>query len=78
MKNENKDYNKVIDDKKICIIIKQLLPDINQQFNSMTKNNKSLKINNINEEPKIENVKGTKYYYYNNFEIIDETIYMNY
>ena len=75
MKTENRDYNKIIDDKKICIIIKQFLPDINQQFISMTKNNKSLKINNINEEPKIENVKGTKYYYYNNFEIIDETIY---
>jgi hypothetical protein len=48
MKTENRDYNKIIDDKKICIIIKQLIPDINQQFISMTKNNKNLKINNIN------------------------------
>ena len=39
-------------------------------------NNKSLKINNINEEPKIENVKGTKYYYYNNFEIKNQKLKM--
>ena len=74
MKTES-DYNKIIDDKKICIIIKQFFSDTNKKFISMTKNNKNLKINNINEEPDIECVKGTKYFYYNNFEIIDETIY---
>jgi hypothetical protein len=35
MNKENSE--KLIDDKKICIIIKQFLPDINQQFISLTK-----------------------------------------
>ena len=73
MKIENGE--KIIDDKKVCIIIKQFLPDMNQNFLSMTKNNKNFKIKNINEEPNIENIEGTKYLYYNNFEIIDEDIY---
>ena len=62
MKTLNNEYNKIIDDKKIYIIIKQFLSDINQQFISMSKNNKNFKINNINEEPNIQNVEGQKYY----------------
>jgi len=73
MKIENGE--KIIDDKKVCIIIKQFLPDVNQNFLSLSKNNKNFKLNSINEEPNIENIEGTKYFYYNNFEIIDEDIY---
>ena len=73
--NMNKENSeKLIDDKKICIIIKQFLPDINQQFISLTKKNKNFKIN-INEEPNIEGIESKQYFYYNNFEIISEDIY---
>ena len=32
-------------------------------------------VTNIREEPDIKRIQGTKYYYYDNFELIDEDIY---
>ena len=70
IKGEWNDFHNIIDDKKISIIIKNYLMNINQQFNFLPN-----QIYNINEEPKIEEIKGNSYFYYNNFEIIEEDIY---
>ena len=70
----NKDLqntNSILNDKKIAIIIKNNLYEINQKFNSLNK----LIINNIKEEPEIQKIEGVLYYYYDNFELIDEEIY---
>ena len=70
----NKDLqntNSILNDKKIAIIIKNNLYEINQKFNSLNK----LIIDNIKEEPEIQKIEGVLYYYYDNFELIDEEIY---
>ena len=70
IKGEWNDFHNIINDKKMSIIIKNYLMNINQQFNFLPN-----QIYNINEEPKIEEIKGNSYFYYNNFEIIEEDIY---
>ena len=70
IKGEWNDFHNIINDKKISIIIKNYLMNINQQFIFLPN-----QVYNINEEPKIEEIKGNSYFYYNNFEIIEEDIY---
>ena len=72
-KPELVDIHKIIDDKKICIIIKNNLSEINKEFLkfSLQKNFKP----NIREEPEICNFENNPIFYFNNFELIDEDIY---
>ena len=74
IEGEWNDFNNILNDKKISIIIKNYLSDINQQFNSSIFQN-DYKNNNINEEPEYQAIQGNSYFYYNNFELIDEDIY---
>ena len=61
----------VLNDRQITIIIKNEFLDINKSF--LNQNN--FKINNISEEPPIEQIQGNNYCYYKNFEVIDADIY---
>ena len=71
LSKEENNPNNILNDKKVAIIIKNDLYEINKKFNSMDK----IIVTNIREEPDIKIIQGTKYYYYDNFELIDEDIY---
>ena len=73
IKQEYKDFHEILNDKKISIIIKNNLWDINQQFINQ---NYFVNNTNIKEEPMIKQIEGNKkYQYYLSFELIEEELY---
>ena len=70
IKNGFNNFHDVLNDKNICIIIKQFIWDINQDSIK-----KGLLKTNIEPEPIIEEIQGKSYFYYKRFELINDRIY---
>ena len=69
--NENYDY--IVDDKIMTLIIKNLPKEYNQIFIDKSKN--KIKINYMNEEPDLKAVENVDIFYYDDFELIDKELY---
>ena len=69
----NNNWNDILSDKTINLIIKNLPFDINKKFKEKSKI--GFKPNYIKEEPKIKHVQNSEIFYYDEFELIDEELY---
>ena len=69
----NNNWNDILGDKTINLIIKNLPFDINKKF--IEKSKIGFKPNYIKEEPKIKNLQNSEIFYYDEFELIDEELY---
>ena len=71
--NINENYNYIIDDKMMTLIIKKLQKKYNQIF--INKSKYAVQANQIGEEPNLKSVQNTELLYYDDFELIDKELY---
>ena len=71
--NIKNNYEDVVNDKIITLIIKNLPNGFNKKFHEKSKF--SVQIENIIEEPYIKNVENTNLFYYDDFELISSELY---
>jgi len=67
-KNNNKNDNNNLNDKRISLIIKNLPENLNTNYNKKQFNNKIIKCQEI---PNLIPINNSNLFYYNNFEIVD-------
>jgi hypothetical protein len=70
--NNDLNIKDILNDRTILKLIKYNFLDINQHFFQI---NNFINNNSVYEDPKIEKLEGNDYYYYKNFELINEDIY---
>ncbi len=71
--NIKNNYEYVVDDKMMTLIIKNLSKDFNKKFHE--KSRIPVQTGNITEEPNIKNVQNSNLLYYDDFELISSELY---
>jgi hypothetical protein len=73
VENINENYDYIVSDKMMTLIIKNLREEYNQKF--ICKSKFKVDTNGINEEPDLMVVQNSEIYYFNDFELIDKDLY---